>query len=244
MNTPNRDIPYVPENTLDPAAGLNDALDVIDAVIVPRVIRMDLTAPPGGPADGDLYIPASPATGAWATLENRLVRYRSEGTFWQDYAPAQVSLVLNAADSGLYRWDTGVSPAAWTLAAGIDDAPSDGSFYARKDGAWESLGAGGAAPVVNTSASNLDALQSAAGNYTRFSHAGPTYTFINGESYDVGAEYHGRYVGVGSLQIVGESGILINAPASGSLFIPPQGSFTVKCVAADEFDLMGVTVPP
>lgn len=140
MTTPNRDIPYVPENTLDPAAGLNDSLDVIDAIIVPKVIRMDLTAPPGGEADGDLYIPAAPATGAWAGLENYLVRYRSEGAFWQAYPPAQVYLLLNADDLGLYKFDDSASPGSWTLAAGLADAPADGTKYARRDNAWVAAG--------------------------------------------------------------------------------------------------------
>lgn len=119
MNTPNRGIPYVPEGTLDPAAGLNQSLDVIDAIVVPKVVRMDLTAPPVGPVDGALYVVASPATGDWAGLEDYVVRYREEGDFWQEYPPAQVYLLLNSDDLGLYKWDDGMSPGAWTLAAGI-----------------------------------------------------------------------------------------------------------------------------
>lgn len=112
MTTPNRGIPYVPQGTLDPAAGLNDALDVIDAIIIPRVISMALTAPPGSPQDGDLYIPASPATGAWAGLENQLVRYRTEGSLWQSYDAESVYVLVNSANGALYVWDFG-SPGTW-----------------------------------------------------------------------------------------------------------------------------------
>lgn len=35
MSTPINGIPYVPEGTLDPAAGLNEALDAIDALLTP-----------------------------------------------------------------------------------------------------------------------------------------------------------------------------------------------------------------
>lgn len=136
MSTPNTGIPYVPEGTLDPAAGLNDSLDVIDALLQTAVIDMTHTAPPGGPSDGDLYIVASPATGAWAGHENDLARYRSEGAFWQFYtAGAQVKLVLNFDDLGLYKYDPG-SPGSWTLAGGLGDAPSDGDLYARLNGSW------------------------------------------------------------------------------------------------------------
>lgn len=142
MSTPNTGIPYVPEGTLDPAAGLNDALDVIDALLQTAVIDMTHTAPPGGSSDGDLYIVASPATGAWAGHENDLARYRSEGAFWQFYqAGAQVKLVLNVDDMGLYKYDPG-SPGSWTLAAGLGDAPADGELYARINNSWATFEAG------------------------------------------------------------------------------------------------------
>lgn len=139
MNTPNAGIPYVPEGTLDPAAGLNDALDVVDALLQTAVIDMTHTAPPGTPTDGDLYIVAAPATGAWAGHENDLARYRSEGAFWQFYtAGVQVKLVLNFDDLGLYKYDPS-SPGTWTLAGGLGDAPSDGNTYARLNGGWAAV---------------------------------------------------------------------------------------------------------
>jgi hypothetical protein len=105
MSTPNTGIPYVPENTQDPAAGLNLALNVIDALLQTAVINMSLTAPPGSPSDGDLYIVASGATGAWAGQDNNLARYVAEGDFWQFYeAGTNVHVVLNLDDGGLYAW--------------------------------------------------------------------------------------------------------------------------------------------
>jgi uncharacterized protein DUF2793 len=139
MNTPNAGIPYVPEGTLDPAAGLNDSLDVIDALLQTAVIDMTHTAPPGTPTDGDLYIVASPATGAWAGHEDDLARYRSEGAFWQFYtAGIQAKLVLNFDDLGLYKYNPD-SPGGWTLAGGLGDAPVDGNTYARQDAGWVAL---------------------------------------------------------------------------------------------------------
>lgn len=238
-DTPNTGIPYVPEGTLDPAAGLNLALNVIDALLQTAVQDMDQTAPPGSPADGDLHIVASPATGAWAGHENDLARYVAEGTFWQFFtAGFQVHLVVNLADLALYRFDLTSSPGAWGLVAGLGDASSNDITYARKNGAWVSI----AAPVVSSSASNIDADETNAGNYTRFSHAAPTYTFDDGEAFVVGAEYHGRYVGSGTLTITAAGTMTINPPAAGTLVIPPDGTFTIKIVAADEADLFGITV--
>lgn len=117
MATPNTGIPYVPEGTQDPAAGLNLALNVIDALLQSAVIDMDLTAPPGSPSDGDLHIVAGGATGAWDGQDNNLARYVAEGDFWQFYvAGTQVHIVLNKDDGGLYAW----SGSAWVapIAAG------------------------------------------------------------------------------------------------------------------------------
>lgn len=222
MSTPNRDIPYVPENTLDPAAGLNEALDIIDAIIVPKVIRMDLTAPPVGPADGDLYIPAPGATGDWADLDNYLVRYRQEGDFYQAWPPEQVNLLLNGDDGGLYSWDLGLSPAQWVPAI-----PQQAY-----------------APVVTEATDTRVASPSDAGTYTRFTEADPkTWEFDGGESWVLGTEFHGRNAGAGNLTVFGSGGFTINPPTDGTNVIPEGGTFTLKIVAADEADLFGVTVP-
>lgn len=113
MSTPNNGIPYVPEDTQDPAAGLNLALNVIDALLQTAVIDMDLTAPPGSPSDGDLHIVAGSATGAWTGQDNNLARYVAEGAFWQFYeAGTNVHIILNSDDGGLYVWNgsTWVAP--------------------------------------------------------------------------------------------------------------------------------------
>lgn len=242
MNSPNRAIPYVPENTLDPAAGLNEAIDVIDAIIVPKVIRMDLTEPPTSPADGDLYVPASPAAGEWAGFDNHVVRFREEGEFWQAYTPASVYLLFNNDDLGLYKWDDGSSPGTWTLAAGLGDAPNDGAFYGRKGLAWEPLTL--LSPVVTDATTARVAVPSDAGDYTRFTNAGAkTYEFDGADTWTIGTEFHGRNVGAGNLTVFGSGGFTLNTPTDGTNVIPQGGTFTVKIVGADEADLMGVTVP-
>ena len=116
MATPNTGIPYVPEGTQDPAAGLNLALNVIDALLQTAVIDMDQTAPPGSSSDGDLHIVAASATGAWVGQDYNLARYVAEGDFWQFYtAGAQVRIVFNDDDGGLYVWHSG----AWALLAQV-----------------------------------------------------------------------------------------------------------------------------
>lgn len=114
MATPNNGIPYVPEGTQDPAAGLNLALNVVDALLQCFVLDMDLTAPPGSTSNGDLHIVAAGATGAWAGQADNLARYVAEGNFWQFFtAGDQVRIVFNSDDGGLYVWHSG----AWALLA-------------------------------------------------------------------------------------------------------------------------------
>lgn len=66
---------------------VNEALRVIDAVIQLSVIDRDLTAPPGGESDGDVYIPAATATGDWAGHEDDVAFY-VDGA-WQFTSPRE-----------------------------------------------------------------------------------------------------------------------------------------------------------
>lgn len=243
MTTPNRRIPYVPENTLDPAAGLNLALNFIDALLQTSVISMAIDTPPGSPSDGDLYIVATGGTGAWAGLDDYLVRYVAEGDLWQSFAPGdEVSLIINREDGNLYKY-LDITPGGWVAAAGLGDAPNDGRQYVRQSLSWAALVIP-PAPVVTESTTSRSALPAHAGDYTRFTHADPKmYEFDGGESWVVGSEFHGRNHGAGPIEISGTGGMTVNLPTDGSEFIPQGGTFTVKVVSENEADLFGVTVP-
>lgn len=112
MPTPNSGIPYVPENTIDPAAGLNESLRVIDALIQASVVGYQQTTPPSSPEDGDRYIVGDGATGAWAGQDQNMAQYVEEGNFWQFYeAGQQIHLVLYAGS--IYAYD-----GAWAEVSG------------------------------------------------------------------------------------------------------------------------------
>jgi hypothetical protein len=136
----NNHIPYVPQNTLDPAAGLNEAINVIDALLNTRVESITETSPPSGTgvADGEMYVIGMGATGAWAGHDHAFARYVAEGEFWQFYeAGVEAWLVLNKADGNLYKWNP--STPAWEQAAGIGEAPLDGNYYGRQNGLWSQM---------------------------------------------------------------------------------------------------------
>lgn len=90
----------------------NEALRKLDALVHLSVSDRDLATPPGAPADGDRYIVAAPATGAWAGKENQIAA-------WQDGAwaffPANEGWIAWVEDEDLLvAWD-GTS---WITAGG------------------------------------------------------------------------------------------------------------------------------
>jgi hypothetical protein len=174
---------------------------------------------PGSPTDGDCYIiGAAPSGAQWSTFtEDDIALYR--GGTWYAIEPPAGLLKYNEDDSTVYLFDGG-----WAVFSGGG-------------------GGGGASPVVTESGTNLDADNTNAGNYTRFTNSGTkTYTFDSADSFNVGDEYHGRNVGAGLLTITEAGSFVINAPAGGTMDIPEGGTFTVKIVASAEADLFGLTV--
>lgn len=93
--------------------GMDANLKLIDVLLTKSVIDRDLTAPPGSPSEGDCYIPAATATGAWAGHEDDIAVYR--GAAWEFVTPKQgwifyiededaISVYLTATG-----WQAGVS---------------------------------------------------------------------------------------------------------------------------------------
>lgn len=65
--------------------GYNPLAAALDALFNLEIISASLTAPPGSPSDGDRYVPAATATGAWAGHENDVARWF--GSAWEFYTP-------------------------------------------------------------------------------------------------------------------------------------------------------------
>lgn len=87
---------------------VNTALVMLDALLNAGIIDKDLTAPPGSPASGDLYIVASGATGAWSGKDNQVAWYNSGA--WKFIAPAEGLTFWVKDEDKLYSY-TG---SAWT----------------------------------------------------------------------------------------------------------------------------------
>jgi hypothetical protein len=85
MTTPNLQLPEWQQNQDQPHVTVNTALRVLDCLVQLRVLDRDLTAPPGSPADGDCYIPASGSTGDWVGHEDDVAMFI--GTAWEFRTP-------------------------------------------------------------------------------------------------------------------------------------------------------------
>ncbi|MBD9529114.1 DUF2793 domain-containing protein [Paracoccus sp. PAR01] len=85
----------------------NEALRLLDGIVQLAVLDRHLTAPPASPAEGDRYIPASGATGAWSGWDGSLA-YWIDGA-WMKILPAPGWLAWVVDESQAIVW-TG---AAW-----------------------------------------------------------------------------------------------------------------------------------
>jgi len=127
MSTINNNIPLVPENTTDPAAGLNLSLNHIDALLQVRVQTVGENTPPAG-VEGQRHIVGTAPTGAWAGQANKLARYLDGA--WSFY---DARFAINVADGRFYirpssDWIAyGGSDSGWTAGTGT---PSKTAFNA------------------------------------------------------------------------------------------------------------------
>lgn len=87
MTTANLLFPEISESQAAKYLTHNQALHIIDALLNCGVIDRDLTAPPGSPVNGDVYIPKATATGAWAGKENKLAQW--DVTAWVFHTPEE-----------------------------------------------------------------------------------------------------------------------------------------------------------
>lgn len=111
-NSANNSIPFVPENTIDPAAGLNEAINSIDSLLQLAVLTVNGNAPPANPAEGDRHIVGQAPAGAWAGKAGQVARFLDG--FWSFYA---ARWALSLADSHVYVRAAG----AWALLEGVSN---------------------------------------------------------------------------------------------------------------------------
>lgn len=104
--TNNLGITLVEQSQSQKEVTVNDAVKLIDAILNTGVIDKDLTTPPGSPATGDVYIPATGATGAWAGKDNQIAWYDAS---WRFLVPKEGLTLWVKDEDKLYSY----SGTAW-----------------------------------------------------------------------------------------------------------------------------------
>lgn len=96
-------MPYLLPSQAQKHVTVNEALGVIDALAQLAVKSRVLTAPPGSPAEGDRYVVAAPATGAWADKEDAVAAYTDGG--WRFHVPGEGYTAWVIAERALIHFD-------------------------------------------------------------------------------------------------------------------------------------------
>ena len=103
---------------------INDGIGVAEWVnmtsigLTPNIYIKDwtLTTPPGSPANGDKYIPASPATGLWSGLEGKITEWYASDSTWVPTEPEDgwTATVTQKGGTLIQHYE-----GAWRIAQGV-----------------------------------------------------------------------------------------------------------------------------
>jgi hypothetical protein len=101
--TPNLALPYIMAAQAQKHVTHNEAIRALDALVQLTVLDRDLSAPPGGPADGARFIVAASPTGAWADQAGNIAAWQDGA--WQFYVPSHGWLAWVTDEDALLSFD-------------------------------------------------------------------------------------------------------------------------------------------
>jgi hypothetical protein len=101
--TPNLKLPYLIAAQAQKHVTHNEALRALDALVQLSVLDRDVTEPPAAPVDGDRYIVAASATGAWAGHDSEIAVFQDNA--WEFHQPREGWLSWVADEIKLYAFD-------------------------------------------------------------------------------------------------------------------------------------------
>lgn len=103
-------LPYIAPQQAQKQVTYNAAMAALDLLVQPSVKSRTTTAPPGAPAEGDSYIVAPSATGAWAGKDGKFATwldgawtFKAAANGWLSYVEdsAQIAVCQSGAWSAL-----------------------------------------------------------------------------------------------------------------------------------------------
>jgi hypothetical protein len=141
--SPNLGLPFYQTKLNEFEVQHNEALLMLDALVMLAVIDRDLSAPPVSPALGDRYLVKATGTGDFAGNDNRVAQYDTGG--WNFYAPKAGWTCYVQDESVLLAWDG----ASWAPALDVMGAVTELNNLSL-------LGIGTAADSVNPLSAKLN----------------------------------------------------------------------------------------
>jgi hypothetical protein len=102
-------LPYIAAAQAQKHVTHNEALRILDALVMLAVKDRDLSAPPGSPSDGDRYLVKATGSGAFAGKDAQIAEYRDAA--WTFHAP-RAGWICYVEDEDAVLIHTGF---AWTL---------------------------------------------------------------------------------------------------------------------------------
>lgn len=142
--TPRLRLPYIAPQQAQKQVTYNEAMRALDMLVQPVVKSRSVPAPPGNPAEGDVYLVAAPATGGWSGKVGKIAAY-VDGA-WTFHSPLDGWLLYIEDEDAFVQRKLGTwSPLLGSL--------TDLAGY--QEGAWTpGITFGGAAVGVTYGASN------------------------------------------------------------------------------------------
>lgn len=218
MTTPKLQMPELVVGQAGKELTHNQALAVLDQLAQAVVVDKDLTAPPGSPANGAMYIVAASATGAWSGQSGKLAYWMTTVAAWTFITPAD----------GWSVWVT-------------DEAVR----YERKAGAWVIVATGGGASlsVVQTFTGAKTLALTDINTYNVSQDATAQTVTLPAQAsvaWTVDAEITIEQGANGAVTITGASGVTINGVVAPSILLFAKGAVaTLKRKGLNNWTLAG-----
>ena len=177
-DTPRLALPVIEAAQAQKHVTHNEALALLDCFTQLAVESRTLTAPPGAPAEGACYIPATAATGAWSGWDNLLALFSGGG--WLRLTPVsglkawvKAERLTLTYEDGVWRDGIALTPSGGrvTLRAKEEELTLTGAYVETADAAFIPdravvLGVAARTTVAITGASSYGV--GVAGNTTQF----------------------------------------------------------------------------
>jgi hypothetical protein len=102
-DTPHLGLPTIEAAQAQKHVTHNEALRMLDALVMLAVLDRDLSAPPPSPAEGDRYIVKTTGTGAFAGKSNKIAHFADGG--WSFYSPQAGWVCYLVDEDTLVAWN-------------------------------------------------------------------------------------------------------------------------------------------